>query len=352
MPGIQFINNGRWILKMGWIFHLLFWGLSFYILLRIFQLSSEIYPIDYIYTLFFHVSLVAGVYLNLKLLIPWLLRRKKYGWYLLLFVVLLFMVSEFHVFLFETLIDRIFPDYYFISYYDFVDILKFHLIYLTLSTLLKLSQEWFSLLDAKRNLSEAEKEKTQNELLALRSQLNPHFLFNSLNSIYSLSMNKAESTPKTIMALSEILRYVIYETGEEYVLLEQEIKFLHKYIELQKLRTDTPDNIQFVVEGETQQFRIAPLLLLPIVENGCKHGLRGRPGTNFLHISIKIDEGKFFFSSKNNKVAIKDVEDARPAGIGLQNVKRRLELLYPAEHKMKVIEHDSEFEIYLEISLA
>lgn len=175
--------------------HLAFWVISFFILVRFFNTSNQVEKIDVIYTLIFHVSLLTGVYINLLVLIPLLLRKKRYLLYSLLLVVTIAGASGFNLITFDKWIDYILPGYYFISFYDFIDILKFVLIYVSLTTLLKLSKGWFMLLEANQQLLKVEQEKTKTELLALRSQINPHFLFNSLNSIYSLAMKGSKKHP-------------------------------------------------------------------------------------------------------------------------------------------------------------
>ena len=218
--------------------HLLFWVISFFILVRFFNTSNQVEKIDVIYTLIFHVSLLTGVYINLILLIPHFLRKKKYLIYVLLLIATIAGTSGFNLITFDKWIDYILPGYYFISFYDFADILKFVVIYISLTTLLKLSKGWFMLMETNQQLMKVEQEKTKTELMALRSQINPHFLFNSLNSIYSLAMKGSEKTPKIILLLSDLMRYMLYETNEELVPLKKEVQYLENYIELQKLRSE------------------------------------------------------------------------------------------------------------------
>ncbi len=229
----------KWILAItrnNVVQHLLFWGLSFYILLNIFSGSSSFQKIDFIYTSNFLVSLVIPVELNLFMLIPRFLTRKKYLIYIFLFLANLFLFSLFNQFIFNSLIDHILTGYYFISYYSFMDILKFFLIFLVITTLLHLSKEWFELNESRQKMILLEKEKIDAELKALSNQVNPHFLFNSLNVLYSLAINNAKETPEAIVKLSDILRYVIYESNSETVELQSEIKIIENFVELQKFR--------------------------------------------------------------------------------------------------------------------
>ncbi len=337
------------IITSRWVQHPAFWGLSFLVLLNYFKLTSEIEPIDYLYTAFFHISLIIGVYVNLRLLIPLFLKRKRIILFAVFFIADLLVVSQLNIFIFDHLIDKLFPGYYFISYYDFTDILLFHIVYLGLSSLLKLSKEWFGLLESRARLAQIEKEKVHNELKALRSQVNPHFLFNSLNNIYSLSLKKADETPQVILALSDIFRYMIYETGEELIDLTKEVAFLEKYIELQQIRNDRKADISFEVHGDPGGIKVAPLIFLPFVENSFKHGIKGDTTGGYVHLCIDIYQDTVHFRLSNNKGKADDVEKENKSGIGLGNVRRRLDLQYAGNHSLEIKESENEYSVSLKL---
>src|SRR4030042_1517080 len=162
--------------------HVLFWAISFTVLLYFFNTSNKIEKIDIIYTAIFHISLVTGVYLNLLVLIPLFLKKDRYLLYGLLLLAVIAGTAGFNLLTFNKLIDYVLPGYYFISYYEFNDILIFVIVYIGLTTLLKLSKSWFLLMEAGQRLMRAEKEKINIELLALRSQINPHLIFGQLPS--------------------------------------------------------------------------------------------------------------------------------------------------------------------------
>src|SRR5690606_29573907 len=134
---------------------------------------------------------------------------------------------------------------------------------------------WFQLSDSKKRLSIAEKEKLDAELRALKSQINPHFLFNSLNNLYALSLKADEQTPAFILKLSEVMRYMIYESNEDCVSLKKELDFIKNYVDLQKLRSDHKARISFHISGKVGKQKVAPLLFIPFVENSFKHGIKG-----------------------------------------------------------------------------
>jgi len=187
-------------------------------------------------------------------------------------------------------------------------------------------------------------ENRQSELSFLRSQVNPHFLFNSLNNVYSLVYDKSEHALPAIAGFSDMLRYMLY-TKEEKVPLAKEIDYIKKYIDLQKLRYDESPHIEFQLNGNIEKATIPPLLLIPFVENAFKHGnLNNERGE--LNISIINNDEKFLFHCRNKKV--KDQKDAS-SGIGLDNIRRRLALLYSGKHLLSIQDKDDYFDVHLTI---
>ncbi|MFW5821611.1 MAG: histidine kinase, partial [Bacteroidota bacterium] len=184
------------IAGIGILQHIVFWLISFRVVLEIFSSSSDPVKIDYIYTSVFLFTIMIPVYLNLYFFIPRLLSKRKYLLYSLSLLLLIVLFSTFNQLTFNRFIDYFFPGYYFISYYAFFDVVKFFVVFLFLTTLLKLSKAWFFVSETKQKLTEAEKQKIENELMALKSQVNPHFMFNNLNNIYSLSLKNSEKTPE------------------------------------------------------------------------------------------------------------------------------------------------------------
>jgi LytS/YehU family sensor histidine kinase len=285
-------------------------------------------------------------------LIPLFLKRNRYLLYGLLLLIVIAGTAGFNMLTFDKLIDYVLPGYYFISYYEFTDILKFVLIYTGLTTLLKLSKGWFLLMETDRKLMLAEKEKINNELMALRSQINPHFLFNSLNSVYSLALHQSNKTPAVILKISDLMRYMLYEANEDKVSLKNELHFLKNYFELQKLRSDNRSEIKLTITGEIKKQQIAPLLFLPFIENSFKHGVKGDPEGGFTRVNINVTGEEIQMDVINNKGKIDKVEKNNFQGLGLQNARRRLELLYPQKHDLSVKDLEDSFEVKLKIALS
>ncbi len=328
--------------------HILFWGLSFYVLLQLFSDSENLSPVDYIYTALFLFTILIAVYINLLILVPRLLQRKKFAVYLLSSAIILLLGAQFNVLFFNRLVDYILADYFFISYYSFTDIIKFFIVFLVLTSLLKLSKEYFQLVEAQNKLHQTEKEKAQLELKALQAQVNPHFLFNSLNVIYSLVLKNSKEAPGVITRLSDILRYVIYDSNTEKVAISDEIELINNFIELQKHRVESSSQINFITDIE-ENVKIPPLLFLPLVENSFKHGLKGDVADTFVHIHLKGNRQKVEFDIENNKGQYANVEKNKQGGIGIENIRHRLELLMPKHHTLEISENNRIFKVHLEL---
>ena len=332
--------------------HILFWTASYVFLVNFFSTGNRTEKIDYIYTAIFHVSLVTAVYVNTGILIPRILQKGRYLVYFLSLVALIFAGGVFNQITFNHLVDLVLPGYYFISYYDLEDILKFVFVYVALTSLLKLSKGWFLVSRAERQIMRIRQEKVESELKALKSQINPHFLFNSLNNIYSLSMGQSGKAPAAILKLSDLMRYMLYDSNEERVALRSEIAFLENYIDLQRLRSDRQARIEYSKDGTPEGLRIAPLVFLPLVENSFKHGVKGDPSGGYVVIRLRIGKGDLELSLENNKGMVNDIKDEEPSGIGLVNVRRRLELLYPNKYLLDIQDDGDVFMVRLKLALA
>ena len=221
--------------------------------------------------------------------------------------------------------------------------------FLVITTLLHLSKEWFELNEARQRMILLEKEKIDAELRALSNQVNPHFLFNSLNVLYSLAIKNAQETPEAIIKLSDILRYVIYESNRETVELHSEIKLINNFIDLQHFRISPEADIQFIREVENEKLPIAPMLFLPLVENSYKHGIKGDVGKTFINMKLiqKGDEVEFLI--ENNKGQSGEPVENQSGGVGLNNIRSRLELIYPKNHTFEVEDKEDLFSVKLKI---
>lgn len=193
-------------------------------------------------------------------------------------------------------------------------------------------------------------EKQAAELNYLKSQTNPHFLFNTLNNIYSLARDKSDLAPESILRLSKILRFMLYETGGDYIAIEQELKIINDYIALEKLRYDDSLDVKFNYDVEDMKQAMPPLLLIPLVENAFKHGVSETRGNPFVDIHLSIRNRVLLFLVKNSSER-SAVEEAVKENIGLSNLRRQLELLY-TDYTLTVQQGETIFTTSLKINLA
>ncbi|MBC5991373.1 sensor histidine kinase [Pontibacter cellulosilyticus] len=192
---------------------------------------------------------------------------------------------------------------------------------------------------------ELETQKLTAELAYLKSQVNPHFLFNTLNNIYSLAYKQSPDTPDAIMKLSLLMRYMLYESNDTLVSLDKEVDHIKNFIDLQKLRLREQTSIKFNIEGDLAGKQIAPMLLMTLVENAFKHGLVSKNEIGII-LNLTVEHDRLVFSTVNNTSTHKKREFG---GIGLENLKRRLNLLYPERHKLTFEEKDGTFYATLKI---
>lgn len=338
-------------LQNRWFQHSLFWSLSFYIFLRIIVQQEAVYSIDLIYAGLFHISLILAVYTNLYLLIPKWLQQKRYAIYLLCILALIGISALLNRWFVDQLGGLLFEGYYFISEFSLWEIAQFTTTYLGISSLLQWSKAWFTVQEKERRINQLEKEKLDIELQALKAQINPHFLFNSLNNLYSLALDQDQKTPELILGLSKCLRYMLYECSGERVPLEKELNYIADYIELQKMRLANAAEVNFEINGIIKEQQIAPLLLIPILENAFKHGLKGDIANAYLDLNITIEEQQLALFAKNNKGQIDDSLKTHK-GLGLHNLKQQLSLVYPEKHQISIDETANDFALCLKLDLS
>jgi len=331
--------------------HLAFWVLSFFVFLYLFKTGTKPEKIDYVYTILFQLTLVPAVYINIELLLPTLGNRKRILFYLLSFIVLIILFAWINYNFFDNWSAKVFPDYFFISYFTLREVILFFLVYIIITMLLKLSKSWFKVSWLQKELLEKEKQKAEVELKALKAQINPHFFFNTLNSIYSMALDKDERLPGTVLQLSDLMRYFIYGSKDNFIPLEKELTVVNDYIALQKIRSGEQLSVQINKDGEVSEQKIAPLLLITFLENAFKHGAKGSSENTFIRLDIKVEKDKLSFVVENNKGIIDEVNTGKYNGLGLENVKRQLELLYPGKHLLNIKDQSDRFSVALQLSL-
>ena len=213
-----------------------------------------------------------------------------------------------------------------------------------LGTFFRFGRAWFRNIKLKRDL---ENKNLHSELKTLKSKLNPHLLFNTLNNIDALIQTNPEQASNALSRLSDLLRYVIYDTENEKVPFQEEIDNIEKYIELEKIRLINPDNVEFTVDVK-KEIEIPPMIFFPFVENGFKHSNLNNPDHK-LKISISENDNELSFHCINS-IHVKEQND-KYSGIGLELAKKRLNLLFPDSHQLKIDLVDNEFHVYLKLEL-
>jgi hypothetical protein len=205
-------------------------------------------------------------------------------------------------------------------------------------------------------LKELNNQKTETELMHLKSQVNPHFFFNTLNSLYGLTLEKSDIAPSIILKLSEIMRYSIYQAEQETVPLQSELTYLDNFIQLQQLRFEDRVDVESCIDLDNKNQAIAPLLLINLLENAYKHGVESMSEKSWIRLNITLDSGSFTCHISNNTSANKnEIIEVDPAkvtsGLGLKNLVKRLALIYPQKHQITISNHNQVFDVKLCIQL-
>jgi sensor histidine kinase YesM len=290
--------------------------------------------------IFFQIILLA--YCNMYLLVPNLLFKKKYlsyGLFVLLGIILSFYIHEFFAYYFKP--DSLPYQDDSINFFTFSFMI---MMLITASAAVKIFQQWIS--DAQL-IYELELAKTNAELEQLKNQINPHFLFNMLNNANVLIEDDPKKASQVLVKLSDLLRYQLYDSSRDKVLLTSEIRFLEDFLNLEKVRRD---NFNFLIskEGELSGVQVPPLLFISFVENAVKHN-NDSAKLSYLNLYFDMRHHELFFKCVNSKPAVKAVN--KSGGLGLANIKRRLELLFPSSHALKIEDNPETYSVTLFLNL-
>jgi two-component system LytT family sensor kinase len=341
------------------IIHILVWIAVFLIPLLFFHRPGQ--EVIGISDFFLWSLMIIYFYTNYYILVPKLLTRNKFFWYSITVVFLLaiafFILRQIMLTYdsqgeMENLLRRHSPQkareiFVHIARNQGMGAVFFSFLVLAVSTSIKVTGDWYKT-DKKRK--EAENEKLFTELNLLKSQINPHFFFNTLNNIYSLAIQKSEKTPEAIVKLSELMRYIIYDTDKDKVPLSKEVDYIRNYIELEKLRLKDNAEIRFVVDGNPAEKLIEPLLLLPFIENAFKHGTGFQPYSG-ISIRISIEDSHLTLLVENPVRIVAENPEERKQGIGRINAERRLQLLYNKNYTLETTVSEGIFRVNLTLNL-
>lgn len=290
-----------------------------------------------------------AVYINWYLLIPRLLYRGQIIVYVTSLVLLLMgsAVTQ-RFFTLYWAYPVFFPEYVSapLNPFEFIRVVQSVVVIassVAFATGIKIFLDWYEERNRNRKLA---LEKREAELKYLKAQINPHFLFNALNNIYGLALERSKNVPRLILKLSELLSFSIYESSSEYITLKQEIELIESYIELERSRYEGKVHIKFdIADDLNPKMKIGPLLLMPLVENAFKF-CDTLEDTRYVHFSMNVEGMVLCFSSKNSMV--NPVQESAD-GIGLKNLKRRLQLLHPDQHTLTIDRRPGAFNVILQI---
>ena len=326
---------------LGWL--LLFGGWYYF--------RYQDYPANtgWLITLVKVVDLAVMVYLTNYVLIPQLLYKKRYVLFGIMFLVSVFGFSVLKMYIEGQIMNNPAAFNIFTRFKSrFYDNVIPHILLVSTGAAFKLLADYAR---TQRRLGEISKERAEAELNFLKSQINPHFLFNSLNAIYFLIDKQNTTARQTLLRFSDLLRYQLYDCNSDTIEIEKEVAYLQDYIRLQQLRQDQQYEVHVQVQPEVKGFRITPLLLIPFVENAFKYISHHTDQRNYVQVNLARQNGSFTFTVENSKEAHQRSTEP-PGGIGLTNVKRRLELLYPHKHDLQIANEAATFKVALNLHLS
>lgn len=323
--------------------HLVFWvcleGLIFFV-------SYSIAPrieVALVASLVYLVGLMALVYGNLYVLVPRFWLAKKWGLYAIGLIILLTLTAALRYYVGLSLVrafdwgleERFTP-----RFFGSMVVGGFFVIFITIP--LRLVGSWFKRIELEQ---EIKTHKLEAELRFLKAQVNPHFLFNALNNIYSLSFMQSEKAPEMILKLSDMMSYMLYDCKNDEVPLASEIAYLQNYIDLQQLKKEGELNVRFSVEEKISGVMIKPMLLIPFFENAFKHGNLEDTERGWLNSSLGMEGDALHFSIENT--ISPHAPGYEKGGVGLENIQARLELLYQGQHQLEITQYEMVFSVKL-----
>ncbi len=336
----------------SWSKHDSFYHVVFWFSLFLVMLATSVPSMGFVQALltdFINVGFFAAIsYFNYFYLFPKYLKDRNLWWHFGALAVISLLITPIKtIFLFFFSSGNIELQSHYLNDQFFIFISTFFAG--TSTTIYKVMNDW---LIQQRDKKELESQTLQSELKFLKSQINPHFLFNTLNSLYALTLKKSDLAPEIVLKLSEMMRYMLYECNEKEVPLQKEINYMKNYLELEKLRHGAKMLINLNVNGEITDQKISPLILIPFIENSFKHGINNQITQGFVNLELNIFDNDLQMILENSKSpSLPKIGDKRSGGIGLVNVRRRMTILYPDHHHLETKESPNTYKIELNLNL-
>lgn len=292
------------------------------------------------------------VYINLYIFLPHLLQKKKLLYFVLANILLIGVATFLQTFIIKFCISlgiyHYYPDSFFWTPWKVLSRANHFVTIVSFTVIIKVLKDFYF---TQQNTQKLEREKLETELKFLRSQINPHFFFNTLNNLYSLVERKDDMAGPTLLKLSDLMSYIIYEASSKRVSLSKEVENLKNFISLERLRF-TSLKVDFVTSGDYSKWQIAPLLLLPFLENAFKHGVGKEKERNWIKIELQLHGSQLKYTVKNAFSKQDESDKLEQRGIGLENLRRRLELLYPDGFELQTVEGTETYESSMTIDIS
>ena len=350
-PFVRFLDTNRMSeTTKRVLMHAAFWvawsSRTFYDIVSLYNLQGA-----FVFTGAYLISQLPLVYIHLYLLVPKFLHQRRYVLYGVSTLALLYGYSAFNYLLMRSIPSAWIPfnlELYIGNLEPTYDVFE-GAFALVISYSLKYA--WMAI-TTKNQVLKLEKDNLQLELNALKAQVNPHFMFNTLNNIYSLAMQRSDKTPEMILKLSDMMRYVLYECNTDKVPIEKELQFIRDYIDLERIRHhDDKVKIDLKIDAGDEAATIEPFLLMPFIENSFKHGLNNRLENQWIRIHIDQQPNGLVMKVENSHEPAK-VNGKKPGGIGIENARRRLNLLYDKKHNLNIRSDERQFTVDLKLQIA
>lgn len=337
-----------WIFKNRIFLHVLFWVAHVVFYATLWGSFEENYKQTFFEQLIFLPGQLIFTYFVLYFLLPRYILAGQYTAFIIIFLISSFAVGTLQRYIaFQIDYPLYYPEALKDPFFYFPKIVKFFVgIYPVVFAALtiKLLKYWYANQQAQQVLT---KEKLEAELKFLKTQIHPHFLFNTLNNLYALTLKKSEKAPEMVLKLSELINYMLYECVADEVPLNKEVKFIQNYISIEKMRYGDKLEVDVRVQGDTASSRLAPMIILPFVENCFKHGASEELQQGWVTVQIEASPETILIKVENSKAHTENNHNG--TGIGVQNVKRRLSLLYPNRHELKILDGKETFLVILTI---
>jgi sensor histidine kinase YesM len=330
--------------QRGVAYHIFFW-IVFFLFLVIIDTNESLSTrmINMALRMVFYIIVV---YSNLNFLFPRFLKKNNFFVYIILLVLLVILVTPLEVISSYYLIPTEFTSISQVFTFKVLSSFFLGTFFIAFSSsIFKIINDW---IDNQNERVDLQRQNLTSELKYLKTQINPHFFFNTLNSLYALTLKKSDKAPEIVLKLSEMMRYMLYESNERTIELTKEINYIQNYLELEKIRHGDHVKIDFNLKGDPNGHMIAPLLFIPFFENTFKHGLDHELKKGYVDILLDITDRDVSLTVKNSKPEKVIVSNEKKVGgIGLTNVRRRLNILYPGKYKLNIEDTETIFSVLL-----